>query len=195
MKELINENDNTMTKTLNENINENFKEFQTTLMKTVEDMIAKQLSIINLNMINTIQGTLTHHTLQNTNQEGIQGPANNISQSPLTQPPTLEDSIDNESTLAEPGNQVGTIKKVTPNAKRKQDNQLEPDQTQDTTTEELNDTIMEDQSPITTPNQRTQTRLSSSKRRETRKKNPLASSTLSRLGDGPGLGGTLLVGL
>ena len=182
MKQPINENNNIMTKTLNENISEKFKEFQTTLMKTVEDMIAKQLSIINLNMINTIQGTLTHHTLHNTNPEGIQGPTNNISQSPLTQPPTLEDPIDNESTLAEPINQVGTIKKVTPNAKRKQDNQLEPDQTQDTTTEELNDTIMEDQSPTTTPNQRTQTRLSSPNRRETRKKNPLASSTLSRLG-------------
>ena len=96
MKQLINENNSTITKTLNENINEKFKEFQTTLMETVEDMIAKQLSIINLNMINSIQGTLTHHTLHNTTPDGIQGPANNISQSPLTQPPTLEDPIDNE---------------------------------------------------------------------------------------------------
>ena len=125
MKQLINENKNTMTKTLNENINEKFKEFQTTLMKTVEDMIAKQLSIINLNMINTIQGTLTHHTLHNTTPAGNQGPANNISQSPLTQPPTLEDSIDNESTLEEPINQVGTIKKLILNFKRKQDNNLD----------------------------------------------------------------------
>ena len=33
MKQLINKNNTTMTKTLNENINEKFKDFQTTLMK------------------------------------------------------------------------------------------------------------------------------------------------------------------
>ena len=61
-----------MTKTLNENINEKFKEFQNTLMKTVEEMIAKQMSIINLNMINTIQGTLTNQTHQVMTQKVIQ---------------------------------------------------------------------------------------------------------------------------
>ena len=64
MKQIINENNTTMTKTLNENINETFKEFQNTLMKTVEEMIAKQMSIISLNMIQTIQGTLTNQTHQ-----------------------------------------------------------------------------------------------------------------------------------
>ena len=133
-------------------------------MKTVEDVIAKQLSIITLNMITTIQGTLTHHTLHSTTPVGNRRPSNNISQSPVTQPPTLEDSIDNES-LEEPIHQVCTIKKATLNAKRKQDNQLEPNQMQDTTTEELTDTIMEVQYPITIPNRRTQTRLSSPNRR------------------------------
>ena len=94
-------------------------------MKTVEDMIAKQLSIINLNMTNTIQGTLTRQTLHDTTPTGNQRPANDIGQSPLTQLPTLEDSIDNESTLEEPINQVGTIKKIILNAKRKQDNNLD----------------------------------------------------------------------
>ena len=55
MKQLINENNTTMTTILNENINEKIKEFQTILMKTVEEMIAKQMSSINLNMIQTIQ--------------------------------------------------------------------------------------------------------------------------------------------
>ena len=79
--------------------------------------------------------------------------------------------------------QEGAIKKIIINAKRKQDNQLGPDQTQNTTTEKMNDAIMEDQPPITRPNQRTQTRLSSPNIRETRKKSPLVSSpTLSKLG-------------
>ena len=71
MKQLINEDNTTMTTTLNENINEKVKEFQNTLMKTVEEMIAKQMSIINLNMINTIQGTLTNQTHQAMTQEVI----------------------------------------------------------------------------------------------------------------------------
>ena len=59
------------------------------------------------------------------------------------------------------------------NAKRKQDDQLVPDQTQDTTTEDPNNIIMEDQTRTTLTNQRTQTRFSSPNRRETRKKVPL----------------------
>ena len=58
MKQLITENNITMTTNLNESMNENLKEFQSTLMKTVEGMIAKQMSVINLNMIQTIQITL-----------------------------------------------------------------------------------------------------------------------------------------
>ena len=62
MKQLINENNATMTTNLNESMNKTLKEFQSTLMKTVEAMIAKTMSVINLNMIQTIQGTLTRQT-------------------------------------------------------------------------------------------------------------------------------------
>ena len=64
MKQLINENNITMTTNLNENMNDNLKEFQSTSMKTVEKLIAKQMNVINLNMIHTIQSTSTRHTLQ-----------------------------------------------------------------------------------------------------------------------------------
>ena len=40
-------------------------------MKIVEEIIAKQMSIINLYMINTIQGTLTSQTHQAMTQEVI----------------------------------------------------------------------------------------------------------------------------
>ena len=62
MKQLINENNATMTTNLNESMNKTLKEFQSTLMKTVEAMIAKTMSVINLNMIQNIQGTLTRQT-------------------------------------------------------------------------------------------------------------------------------------
>ena len=74
------------------------------------------------------------------------------------------------------------MKKKSVTAKRKQDDQLVPDQTQDTITEDPNDIIMEDQTPTTLPNQRTQTRFSSPNRRETRNKGPLVlPKTMSRL--------------
>ena len=171
-----------MTKTLNENINEKFKDFQTTLMKTVEEMIAKQMSIINLNMINIIQGTLTNQTHQSMTQEVIQQSTNNISQSLTTQPTTLQPENTDESNSNQLP-QEGNMKKNFVTAKRKQDDQLVPDQTQDTITEDPNDIIMEDQTPTTLPNQRTQTRFSSPNRRETRNKGPLVMpKTLSRLG-------------
>ena len=159
-----------MTKTLNENINEKFKEFQNTLMKTVEEMIAKQMSIINLNIIQTIQGTLTNQTHQARNQEVTQRSTYIISQSSITQPLTIEPEINDKSTSNDLLSQVGIMKKTMVNAKQKQDDQLVPDQTQDTTTEDPNDIIMEDQTPTTLPNQRTQTIFLSPNRRETRKK-------------------------
>ena len=79
MKQLNNENNTTMTTTLNEHINEKIKEFQNTLMKTVEEMIAKQMTIINLNMIQTIQWTLTNQTHQAITQAVNQISTNNIS--------------------------------------------------------------------------------------------------------------------
>ena len=47
-----------MTSTINENFNDNLKDFQTTLLKKCEYMIAQQMSIINLNIINIIKVTL-----------------------------------------------------------------------------------------------------------------------------------------
>ena len=129
-------------------------------MKTVEEIIAKQMSIINLNIINTIQGTLTNQTHQAMTQEVIQQSINNISQSPITQPTTLQPELTDDSNSNQLP-QEGIMKKKTVNAKRKQDDQLVQDQTQDTITEDLNDIIMEDQTPTTLPNQRTQTRFSS----------------------------------
>ena len=67
-------------------------------------------------------------------QEIIQRSTNNISQSPITQLLTLELESNNESTSNDLSPQEGIMKKTTVNAKRKQDDQLVPDQTQDTTT-------------------------------------------------------------
>ena len=58
METMIKENNIKMTTTINENFNEKLKYFQTTLIKTCEEMIAQQMSIINLNMINIIKVTL-----------------------------------------------------------------------------------------------------------------------------------------
>ena len=58
METMIKENNLMMTSTINESVNETLKGFQTTLIKTCEDMIAQQICIINLNMINTIKATL-----------------------------------------------------------------------------------------------------------------------------------------
>ena len=69
------------------------------------------------------------------------------------------------------------------NTKRTQDDQLCPEENQDTTTEDRNDIVMEDQDFITLLKQRNQTRLSPPNRRESRKKIPLVlPKTLYRLG-------------
>ena len=112
-----------------------------------------------------IQGTLTNQTHQAMTQEINQRSTNNIIQSPITQPLTLESEINNESTLNDLPPQEGIMKKTMVNAKRKQDNQLVLDQTQDTTKEDPNEIIMTDQTPTTLPNQRTQTRFSPPNRR------------------------------
>ena len=126
MKQLINENNITMTTNLNESMNENLKEFQSTLMKTVDD-IAKQMSVINLNMIQTIQSTLTRQTLQYTTQENHQSP-HNISQSPLTQHPTLANTTtDADTNIEDQPPSESTRKTSNVNAKRKQDDQLYPE--------------------------------------------------------------------
>ena len=66
-------------------------------MKIVEELIAKQMSVSNLNMIHTIQCILTRQTPQDKTQENYQSP-NNISQSPLTQSPILATTTTNEDT-------------------------------------------------------------------------------------------------
>ena len=152
-------------------------------MKTIEELIAKQMSVINVNMIHTIQSTLTKQTLQDTTQEKHQSP-NNISQYPLTQPPNLATTTTNEDINIEyQTTSEGTKRKTNVNSKRKQDDQLCPEETQDTIPDDRNDTFMEDQDSITLPNQRIQTRLSPHHRRESREKSSLVlPKTLSRLG-------------
>ena len=151
-------------------------------MKTIEELIAKQMSVINVNMIHTIQSTLTKQTLQDTTQEKHQSP-NNISQYPLTQPPNLATTTTNEDTNIEDQNpSEGTKKKSNVNSRRKQDDQLCPEETQDTSPDDRNDTVMEYQDSTTLPNQRTQTRRLPPHRRESRKKSPIVlPKNLSRL--------------
>ena len=89
-----------MTTTLNESMNETLKELQSTLIKTVEELIAKKRSVINLNMIQTIQYTLTRQIPKDTTQANHHSP-NNISQSPLTKPSILATKTTNEVTNIE----------------------------------------------------------------------------------------------
>ena len=72
-------------------------------MKTVGELIAKKMSVINLNMIQTIQSTLTRQTLQDTTQENHQIPKH-INQSSLTQSPILATTTTNEVTNIEDEN-------------------------------------------------------------------------------------------
>ena len=58
METMINKNNIKMTTIINENFNEKLKDFQTTLIKTCEENIARQMSIINLNMIYIFKVTL-----------------------------------------------------------------------------------------------------------------------------------------
>ena len=55
---MIKENNIQTTTTINDNLNDKLKEFQTILIKTCGEMIAQQMSVINLNMINIIKVTL-----------------------------------------------------------------------------------------------------------------------------------------
>ena len=62
MKKLIKENNNTTTTTVNDIVNETLMEYQTTLMKTVEVMIATRMRIVNLK-----QNTFNKDYLKRTN--------------------------------------------------------------------------------------------------------------------------------
>ena len=58
METMIKENNIKITTTINGNFNDKLSDFQTTLIKTCEDMNAQQMIIINFNMINIIKATL-----------------------------------------------------------------------------------------------------------------------------------------
>ena len=74
-----------MTTTLNHSINETLKEFQSIQIKTVEKMITKQMSVINIDMIQTTKSILTGQKFQQElTQEMYQQTIKTIDSSPLT---------------------------------------------------------------------------------------------------------------
>ena len=159
-----------MTTTINDNLNDKLKDFQTVLIKTCEEMIAQQMSVINLNMINIIKVTLEEQRVNPLTQSlSPSTPINTHPISQLTESPTSTEPLTNERQQT---------------AKRKQTDP--PDSEEEETTPEVDnnsDMIMEEQTtPI--PNQtRTTTRLSAPVIRDNKKKSQLASKkTLSRLG-------------
>ena len=155
-------------------------------MKTVEEMIAKKMRIININMIQIIQSPLTGHQLQQEpTQENHHQTINTIVPSPITHPSTPNNQTNTRPSSNEyQPSQDSHQQKTTLNSKRNQDEQLCPDYTQEIIKEDdQNDTIMEDQEKSNQTNQRTPARLSTPNQRETRKQSPLVhKKTLSRLG-------------
>ena len=186
METMIKDNNLTMTTTINESVNETLKDFQTTLMKTCEEMIAKQMSIINLNMINTIKATLAEQIVtpqlipspqqQDTRTQPNILPYRSPTTPPNTQPshPSPEEQLN--STIL---NQYMKI-----NPKRKLSNPPDPEEVE-TNIEAMPhpDTIMEDQENLNQTETRTSARPSKSSTKENKKKSPVYSKqTLSRLG-------------
>ena len=154
-----------MTTTINESVNGTLKGFQTTLIKTCEDMIAQKMSIINLNMINTIKSTLVEQivpqqllTPNHQQQETIQQPNILPYRSPTTPPNTQPP---HHSTEDQPTSTALTQTMQQPNAKRKQTDP--PDSEEVETTIEVTphpDTIMEDQDISNQPDTTTSARPS-----------------------------------
>ena len=111
---MIKENNITITTTINDNLNDKLKYFQTVLIKTCEEMIAQQISVIDLNMINIIKVTLeeqrvtpqlpTHSiqqqdTMQHSNITQYISPSTPLNTQPisqLTESPTSTEHITNE---------------------------------------------------------------------------------------------------
>ena len=58
MENITKENNNKTTTTINDSVNETIKRFQITIIKTVEEIIVKKMSIINLDIMKTIRTTL-----------------------------------------------------------------------------------------------------------------------------------------
>ena len=190
METMIKENNLKITTTINDNLNDKLKDFQTTLIKTCEEMIAHQMSVINLNMINIIKVTLEEQRVTpqiptNSIQQQDTMQHSNITQyiSPSTPLNTQPISQLTESPLTSTGPTTNERQKT---AQCKQ--QDPPDSEEEVnTSEETNDQdiIMEDQN-ISTPNQtRTATRLSAPALRDSKNKSQLTSKkTVSRQGKG-----------
>ena len=150
METIIKENNIKMTTTINEKFNEKLKDFQTTLIKICEEMIAQQMSIINLNMINIIEVTLeeqriTPQLLTPCNQQQDINQQPNILQyiSPPTPVNTQHISQLTESPLTstEPSTNERQL-----NSKRKQTDPPDSKEEVNTTDEANNqDMVMEDQ--------------------------------------------------
>ena len=63
MENLIKENNDKTTTAINSSTNEMLKVFQPTMLQNIEEFITKYMSIINMDMIDTIQSTLSGHKL------------------------------------------------------------------------------------------------------------------------------------
>ena len=159
-----------MTTTINDNLNDKLKDFQTVLIKTCEEMIAQQMSVINLNMINVIKVTLEEQRVNPLTQSlPPSTPINTHPISQLTTSPTSTELITNERQQT---------------AKRKQTDP--PDSEEEENAPEVvnnSDMILEEQTPTILNQTRTTTRLSAPAIRDNKKKSQLTSKkTLSRLG-------------
>ena len=154
---MIKENNIEMKTTINENFNEKLKDFQTTLIKKREDMIAQQMRIINLIMINMIKVTLggqkviSQLSLPNNQQQDINQSPNilhYISPSIPVNTQSISQLTESPSTSTEPN-----INERQHNSKRKQ---TDPPDSKDEVniSDETNnqDMVMEDQE-ISNPTQ------------------------------------------
>ena len=148
-------------------------------------MIAQQMSIINLNMINTIKATLAEQIvpqqLTPTHQQQETSPQPNIlpyrspTTPPNTQPPHHSPEEQSNSTM---------LQHMKLNTKKKQPDPPNPEEFE-TNIEAVPhpDTIMKDRDIPNQPKTRTSARLSKPSTRDNNKKSQLSSKqTLSRLG-------------
>ena len=176
-----------MTTTKNNNLNDKLKDFQTTFIKTCEEMIAQEMSVLHLNMINKIKVTLEEQritpqiptnsiqqqdTMQHSNITQYIFPSTPLNTQPISQltesPTTSTEPITNERQHT---------------SKCKQTDPLNYEDEVNTSEETNNQYIIMEDQTISTPNQtRTVTRLSTPTIRENKKKSQLAAKkTLSRL--------------
>ena len=185
---MIKQNNITITSTIKEGVNETLKGFQTILIKTCEYMIAQQMSIINLNMINTIKATLVEQIVPqkpltpNHQHPAISQQSNILPYMSPTTPPSTQPPHHSTEEQPTPTEFIQTVKQL--NAKRKQTDP--PDSEEVTINIEATphpDTIMKEQEIPNTPDTRTSARSSKLSTRDNKEKSKLSSKqTLSRLG-------------